>query len=43
MFYQAATDEWIDFQIMYELYDAVGLDPKKLKKYVVTRCLCLWG
>jgi len=28
--YQGATGEWVDFRIMYELYDAVGLDPKKL-------------
>lgn len=33
VYYQAATDEWVDFQIMYELYDAVGLDPAKIKKY----------
>ena len=33
VFYQAETDEWVDLQIMYELYDAVGLDPKRIKKY----------
>eukprot|EP00038_Savillea_parva_P029787 m.73470 g.73470 ORF g.73470 m.73470 type:complete len:615 (-) comp8840_c0_seq1:262-2106(-) len=33
VFFQQSTGEWVDMQIMYELYDAVGLDPAKIKKY----------
>lgn len=33
VFFQQSTEEWVDLQIMYELYDAVGLDPAKIKKY----------
>lgn len=33
VFWQESAQEWVDMQIMYELLDVVGLDPKVVKKY----------
>ena len=31
--FDAGTKQWVDLQIMYELYSAIGLDATKIKKY----------
>lgn len=33
VFYQMTTNTWVDMQIMYELYSAVGLNASQVKKY----------
>eukprot|EP00041_Stephanoeca_diplocostata_P038948 m.1570885 g.1570885 ORF g.1570885 m.1570885 type:complete len:568 (-) comp25301_c0_seq53:1950-3653(-) len=33
VFFQQSTNTWVDMQIMFELYSAVGLNASKVKKY----------